>query len=421
MRDAAQLALQRNPELASFAKEARALEGATLQAGLLPNPELSVNVENIGNIQPLSGDINSQKSVAQEVVQQISTIRIYQLIELGGKRAARVNAASLGEELAVRDYEAKRVELIARVANVFTEVLAGQEQLRLAEENQQLAQRVVDAVAKRVQAGKVPPIEETRVGVALSTTRIALVQAQRDLDAARKRLALLWGNSSPQFARVLGDLESLITLPSFEALTERALASPAALRAMKNIEQRKALLDVEQTRRIPNLTVQAGVVHHALLGGNTAVAAVILPLPLFDRNQGNIQQAHQRVDKAIDEQATTELRLKTELTQAYEALSAASNEIGILRSEILPAARNAFEVTNKGYELGKFGFLEVLDTQRTLFQNQVLYVRALGNYHRLVNEIERLIAAPIDGVSNGIANSPVINGNSADKDLRSGL
>ena len=133
------------------------------------------------------------------------------MIELGGKRAARVNAASLGEELAVRDYEAKRVELIARVANVFTEVLAGQEQLRLAEENQQLAQRVVNAVAKRVQAGKVPPIEETRAGVALSTTRIALVQAQRDLDAARKRLALLWGNSSPQFARALGDLESLVT------------------------------------------------------------------------------------------------------------------------------------------------------------------------------------------------------------------
>ena len=197
-------------------------------------------------------------------------------------------------------------------------------------------------------------------------------------------------------------MSHLITLPSFEALAERVLASPAALRAMKNIEQRKALLDVEQTRRIPNLTVQAGVVHHALLGGNTAVAAVVIPLPLFDRNQGNIQQAHQRVDKAIDEQAAIELRLKTELTQAYEALSAAQTRKAYLRDEILPAAKSAFEVTNKGYELGKFGFLEVLDAQRTLFQNQILYVRALANYHRLVNEIERLIAAPIDGASNGV-------------------
>jgi cobalt-zinc-cadmium efflux system outer membrane protein len=400
LRDAALLTLQRNPELAAFAKETRALGGATLQAGLLPNPELSVNVENIGNVQPLTGDINSAKAVNQEVVQQITTIRIYQLIELGGKRAARVNAASLGEVLAGQDYEVRRVELIARVANVFTEVLAGQERLQLAEESQQLAQRVVSAVAKRVQAGKVPPIEETRAGVAFSTTRIELEQARRDLSAARKRLTLLWGNASPQFSKALGNLESSVTLPDFEALTERVLASPMALRAMKNIEQRKALLDVEQTRRIPNLTVQAGVVSHAQLGGNTAVAAMILPLPLFDRNQGNILQAHQRVDKAVDEQAATELRLRTELTQAYEALLAAQRETGILRDEIIPAARSAFEVTNKGYELGRFGFLEVLDAQRTLFQNQILYLRALANYQRLVNEIERLIAAPIDGVRN---------------------
>ncbi len=421
LREAVFLTLQRNPELAAFAKEMRALEGATLQAGLLPNPELSLNVENIGNTQPLTGDINSQKSVAQEVVQQISTIRIYQLIELGGKRAARVSAASLGEALAGQDYEVRRVEFIARVANVFTEVLAAQERLRFAEESQQLAQRVVNAVAKRVQAGKVPPIEETRAAVALSTTQIELEQAKRDLAVARKQLALLWGNASPHFSKALGNLESSVTLPPFEALAERVLASPMALRAMKNIEQRKALLEVEQTRRIPNLTVQAGVVHHAQLGGNTAVAAVILPLPLFDRNQGNIQQAHQRVDKAVDEQAATGLRLRTELTQAYEALSAAQRETGILRDEIIPAAKSAFEVINKGYELGRFGFLEVLDAQRTLFQNQILYVRALANYQRLVNEIERLIAAPIDVALSGVVNPSAINSHNANAALRSGL
>jgi len=134
LRDAISLALLQNPELAAFSKEMRALEGATLQAGLLRNPELSVNVENIGNIQKLSGDINSAHAVAQEVVQQLTTIRIGQLIELGGKRAARVNAALLGEDLAAKDYEIRRVEIIARVANVYTEVLAAQERLRLAEE-----------------------------------------------------------------------------------------------------------------------------------------------------------------------------------------------------------------------------------------------------------------------------------------------
>lgn len=398
LRDAINLTLLRNPELASFAKEMRALEGATLQAGLLRNPELSVNVENPGNIQKLSGDINSQDSVSQEVVQQLTTIRIGQLIELGGKRAARVGAARLNEELAARDYESRRVEIIARVANVFTEVLAGQERLKLAEETRQLAQNVVDTVVLRVQAGKVPPIEETRAKVGLSTARIEFEQAQRDLASARKRLALLWDSVTPQFAKALGTLETAIAPPDYQILQARVLENPMALRAMKNIEHRKALLEVEQTRRIPNLTLNAGAVHHAQLGGTTAVAGVMIPLPLFDRNQGNLKEAYQRVDKAVDEQEATEVRLRTELAQSYEAMSAAWNEINILRDEILPGAKSAFNVMRRGYELGKFGLLELLDAQRVLFQNQLLYVRALANYQRLINDIERLIAAPIESI-----------------------
>lgn len=398
LRDAVNLALLRNPELAAFAKEMRALEGVTLQAGLLKNPELTANVENPGNIQKLSGDINSPGSVAQEVVQQLTTIRIGQLIELGGKRAARVNAALIGEELAARDYESRRVEIMARVANLFTDVLSGQERLKLAEETKQLAQNVVDTVVKRVQAGKVPPIEETRAKVSLSTARIEFEQAQRDLVSARKRLALMWDSAAPQFGKALGALEVSIAPPDFQTLQERVLENPMALRAMKSIEHRKALLEVEQTRRIPNLTLNAGAVHHAQLGGTTAVASVMIPLPLFDRNQGNLKEAYQRVDKAVDEQAAMEIRLRTELAQSYEAMSAVWNEINILRDEILPGAKSAFNVMRRGYELGKFGLLELLDAQRVLFQNQVLYVRALANYQRLVNDIERLIAAPIDSV-----------------------
>ena len=397
LKEAVRLVLLYNPELASFDKEVRALEGVRLQAGLLRNPDLSVNLDNVGNMGVSQrGTTTPGATIKENVEQQDLIIRISQLIELGGKRAARVHAASLGREVAGKDYEAKRLELVARVANIFTEVVAGQEQLRLAEESQQLARQVVDAVKRRVEAGKVPPIEETRVGVAFSATRIAVAQAQRDLLAARKRLVLLWGDTSPAFGKALGSLDSHIILPSFDTLVDRALSSPMADRARRGIAHRKALLEVEQTLRVPNITLGGGMIKHWESGGTTGVVGISMPLQLFDRNQGNIREAHQRLDKALDEQAATELSLRTELVQAYEGLVASENEIAILRSEILPAAKSAFEVTNKGYELGKFGFLEVLDTQRTLFQNQVLYVRAQANYQRLVNEIERLIAAPID-------------------------
>ena len=107
-----------------------------------------------------------------------------------------------------------------------------------------------------------------------------------------------------------------------------------------------------------------------------------------------------RSDQAQDERAATALRQQSELALSYESLLAAQHEIGVLREEILPAAKSAFDVANRGYELGKFGFLDILDAQRTLAQNQMNYVRALANYQKLVYELERLTAMPLDTRAN---------------------
>lgn len=383
LHDAARLALRLNPEFAAYAKEIGALEGAAMQAGLWRNPGLGIEEEDIG-------------APRDRGLQRFTTIRLSQLIELGGKRNARVTAASLARDVAIQDYEAKRWDLLAHVANVFTDVLAGQERARLAGETVQLAQTVLSMAGRRVQAGKAAPIEETKARLASSTVRIEHEQAQRDLAAARKRLALLWGNPSPQFVQALGNLASPVTLPSFDMLAAQALQNPLALRSIKSVEQRQALMDLERARRIPDITVSAGLRRYSQFGDHTGLVGVSIPLPLFDRNQGNLREASQRLDKAVDERAATELRLRSELAQTYESLMAAQTEIGLLNDEVLPAAISAFDVAKRGYELGRFGFLDVLDAQRTLFQNQTLYLRALVNYQKLVNALERLIAAPLD-------------------------
>ncbi len=387
LQDAIQLALQYNPELSVFAREIDALAGITIQAGLLPNPQLEMNAED------LSTSSNSPGA-------RFASIRISQLIEIGGKRSARTNAASLGQARADQDYAARKLDLIAQVANNFTHVLTGQARLLLAEEGLGLAQKVVDTVIKRVQAGKAPPIEETRAKVALATANIALEQAKRDLTATRKQLALLWGHAIPKFQQALGDLESFVVIPSFDMLSERIDANPAMLSSKINLQQREALLVLEKAQRIPDVTLNAGIRRYAHPHDTTALVGFSIPLPLFNRNQGNLLAAHQRVDQAMDEWAATDIRLKTLLAQAYEALTAADYEISLLQNEILPGAKEAFKVARRGYELGRFGFLEMLDAKRTLFQNQTLYLNALANYQRLVNEIERLIAEPIEDMEN---------------------
>lgn len=383
MASALRLVLENNFELAAAAKEIDALDAAALQAGLFNNPVIGVEAEDIRR------------------PERNTTIRVSQLIELGGKRAARMAVSSLARDAAAQDYNIKRRNLILGVAQRFIELLSTQEQLRFSQEAVQLAQRVVDAASKRVEAGKVSPLEETRAKLALASARIDLDQATRDNGAARRSLSTFWGNVVPQFTQAVGDLESMVVLPALDSLKDRAMANPTLLRSTKEIAQRQSILRLEIAKRTPDVSVTAGIRKYALGSEEGLVVGVSIPFPLFDRNQGNIIAAQQRVGQAQDMKQATETQVISNLAQTYDALVAAETEIRTLRRDVLPAARSAYDAANKGFEYGKFDFLDVLDAQRTLFQNQRLYLRSLANYQRLVTEIEHFIAGPVGGMQPG--------------------
>lgn len=168
------------------------------------------------------------------------------------------------------------------------------------------------------------------------------------------------------------------------------------LRAVAEVGRREALLDGERAKRIPDLTLGAGVKRTHDTRENLPLVTLSIPLPLFDRNQGNVLEALRRVDKARDEQVFAQTRLQSELGQSYERMRAVEMEVNTLRDELLPAANSAFEAAGKGYELGKFGYLDALDAQRTLFQTNQQYVKALAEYHRNIAELERLVGGPLN-------------------------
>ena len=112
---------------------------------------------------------------------------------------------------------------------------------------------------------------------------------------------------------------------------------------------------------------------------------------MFDNNRGNLLEALRREDKARDELAATRTRLVSEALQAREQLDAARAEAKALRDDILPGAQSAYLASSKGFELGKFGFLDVLDAQRTLFQAKSQHLNALAQAHRAAAEIDKLL------------------------------
>lgn len=382
------LALTFNPELSAAANELRAVEGAVIQAGVLPNPEVSTSVED-----------------TQNKATRTTTIQVSQRIELGGKRSARIASAERGRDVAAADLAAKRLDVRATVTGAFFDVLVAQERIQQAEDLLSLAQRASQAASRRVTAGKISPVEETKARVAEASARVELNQAQRELVSARKRLAASWGSSTPRFEQAEGRTDMLPPIRSTEETTRRLNASPALLRARHEADRFSSLADLERSRRIPDVTVSLGSKKAEELGRNQTIVGVSIPFPIFDRNQGNVLEAQRRADKARDELSATEVRLSTEVTQNEERLKALVVEAQTLQSEIMPGARSAYDAASKGFELGKFSFLEVLDAQRTFFQARAQYLRSLSDAHRTAAELERVLGS-IDSMPFAVPSRP---------------
>lgn len=372
LQSAVELALGANPEASAASLEVDALDGAILQAQARPNPEISALME----------DTRSAS--------RITTLQINQAIELGGKREARVDAAAKSRDVATVELASTRAQIRADVVTVFFEVLIAQQRRQLAQSLAELAQRAADAAQRRVLAGRVSPVEETKAKVAAANIRIELMQAESELASARKRLAAMWGNPSPQFERALGDIESLPALPELTDFQARLAHAPLMQRARAEIERRQALAELERSR-VPDVTVSLGARRNEELGLNQAILGVSIPLPVFDRNQGNLLEAMRRTDKARDELIATEFQLSGELAQTHQRLASARSEVETLRQDIMPGAQSAFDASARGFELGKFSFLDVLDAQRTLFQAKSQYLRALAQAHRAAAGMERIL------------------------------
>ena len=246
-----------------------------------------------------------------------------------------------------------------------------------------------------MQAGKISPVEETRSRIAESSVRLELNQAKSALNIARKQLTALWGNALPSFSEADGRVDSIETVPVLGELIQRLDQAPALQRARLEVDTRSALVDVEKTRATPDVSITVGAKRNEELGLNQAVLGLSVPIPLFNRNQGNIQEAMSRADKARAEVAALRIQLETALARAYERLETARQAATSYQDDILPGAQSAFDAAAKGFEFGKFSFLEVLDAQRTLVQAKSQYLNALLQAHEATADIKRILGDAI--------------------------
>lgn len=365
-------AFAQNPELAAAGREVGVAEGERRQAGLLPNPELSWEAE------------DTRRDT------RTTTVTLSQPFELGGKRGARVAVATTGQAIAQLELERQRNGLRADVVQAFHTALRAQTALELAQQSQALTERGLRVVQGRVTAGQASPVEATRAQVQLAQAQSEVGRAASQRSVAYQALARLTGSPLATFDHLQAAKLSPGAAPTAEALLDKVEQTAEWRLAAAQVERGEASLGSEKAQGIPDLTVSLGSQYSREDRERVNVVGLSMPLPLFDRNQGNVLVAARRADQARDLRNAVELRLRSETRSALSQWATAMQEVQAYDRTILPSAQQAVDTATRGFEMGKFAFLDVLDAQRTLIEARGLYLAALAAATDARAQLERV-------------------------------
>jgi len=388
MAEAIQLVLLKNPELQAYSLEIRAREARTLQESFAPNPEIEFEVENFGGARDFKGFDGSE-----------ITLSVGQLIELAGKRDKRTRAAAFRSDLAAWDYETKKLDVLTETVKQCLQLIGDQEQISLNEELVTVSEKLHKAVNRLVEAGKISAAEISRTQILLSTAQLELHRSRRKFEADRYRLSSFWGETLPGFKSVAGSLDTIVAIPPVDSLKKFLAENPDIVRWAAEIEMRQAIESLEEAKQIPDPTIQAGYKHLTELNINAFVVNLSIPIPIFNNNRGAVQEAFNRREKAEEQRRYAEISVSTNLIGLYQRILYLNFKINNANSIIIPEAEKAYRIINNGYLSGKFSFLDVLESQKTLFEARKNLITSLLEYNILVADIERLIGRPLATVS----------------------
>lgn len=382
--------LRDSPELAVFPYHLRAAEARALQAGLRPNPELSLEVENVAGDGAFSG------ADAAEV-----TLALSQVIELGGKRRHRRAVARLAGDVVQRDYDVARLDVLANAARQFLAVAQAQRLLQLAEQAASWTEQAEQAVQARFQAGSVSRAELSQARIDALRARLAVGEVQNALEIARLQLASLWGAEQTAFV-VQADLFELAEVTAFAELRDRLKQSPQLQRYLTLDRLRQAQLDLAIAQGRQDPTIGLGVKRFEATGDQALTFEFSMPLGISNRNQGEIAAARADLERLGYERRVTRLELYTEVYRLYQQLQQARRTVEVLRQQALPEAERALSQVEQGYRTGRFSYLEWVEVRRQRLAVEREAIEAASAFHRALLTLEQLTGTALTASSHSI-------------------
>ena len=355
------LGLKNNPAILQAAAAASKADGVHSQTGLRPNPSVGYFAEEIGN----EGDAGLHGAFVSQTFVRPNTLACTQQV--------------IGHEVQMRRWNemVQRQRVLTDVHRYFIAALAAQRRLELTRDFRTVAEQGVQISKQRVQAKFSGRADILQSEIQLSQIDLAIQQTELQQKAVWEQLAAVVGLPSLTCRTLQGRLEpsDCITNPD-DVLSQVMTNSPLLAMAEYRVSRAAAILQCAQVQQIPNLTARMGMGHDDATGDSFANLQFSVPVPVHNRNQGNIDAARAEYCEAIQNVRRLKMQIRRELAAVLRDYHSAQAAVEQYRDVIIPRAKETLELMKQAQAGGEYGFLRVLTARRAFFDASISSVSA---------------------------------------------
>jgi cobalt-zinc-cadmium efflux system outer membrane protein len=385
--DAIQMAIQHNHSLLAARTQIQQDQALEITAALRPNPTLFTDWEYLPLTSP-SGGVGSYLQNSTE-----GDVGMSYLFERGGKRERRIQAAKdvTTQQRSLTDDNERT--LTFQVATLFINVQLAQSTLELAQKDLKSFQKTTDVSEHEYKVGGIAENDYLKI-------KVQLVQFENDLQQAimAKAQALsdlrqqLGYESVPADYDVTGSFEYQPLPLSIDELKAKALQNRPDLRAaVQGVTASYSGYELAKANGKQDPTVSGNYSHTG--GLSTFTFSLSIPLPIFDRNQGEIARTRYVINQAQEQKTSTQGQALTDVRDAYEGVVANERILKVYLSGTLEAATRSRDIDDYAYHHGGEALLDFLDAERTYRATQLAYRQTLATYLQAVEQLKEAVGS----------------------------
>jgi cobalt-zinc-cadmium efflux system outer membrane protein len=383
--DAVRMALQHNHALQALRTTIQQSLAEEITANLRPNPTLDLDAQFLPIFQPnqISSDYINQQAQFDAGVGY--------LFERGKKRQHRLQAAQDLTAVVRSQVSDNERQLTFNVGQQFVDVLLAESMLEFAQQDLDSFQKTVEISNERFRVGDLSEGDYLKI-------KLQLLQFQSDVSAAKlaklQSLAalrqLLGFESVPDDYDVAGTLDYQPVHADISGLKSLAGINRPDLRAAQQaVVAAESQLALQKANGKMDVAGTFNYTHTA--GTNTAAFYYNMPLPVFNRNQGEIQRASYAITQAQEQASETTQQVSTDVVQAYENLLTNAQIVQLYQGGYVKEAKQSRDISEYAYRKGAASLLDYLDAERTYRANQLAYRQALANYMLALEQLRQAV------------------------------